>query len=47
MSDEQREQLNKILRLFFENLPDWKYDLMLCKLEQIQKLETKCVAERS
>lgn len=47
MTDEHREQLDKILRVFFEDLPEWKYDLMLCKLEQIEHLETKCVAERS
>lgn len=42
---EQRKQLSDILHLFFEDLPEWKYKLMVQRCEQVENMKTVCVPE--
>lgn len=45
MTEQQREGLKRILHLYFEDLPEWKYELMVRHCEQVDALETVCVPE--
>ena len=42
---EQKKQLSDILHLFFEDLPEWKDELLVRHCEQVDALETVCVPE--
>ena len=45
MTDMQREQIKRFLRIYFDDLPEWKFELMVQKIEQVASLETVCVPE--
>ena len=45
MSDTQKEQIKRFLRIYFDDLPEWKFELMVQKIEQVAGLETVCVPD--
>ena len=45
MTDDQREQIKRFLRIYFDDLPEWKYKLMVQKIEQVADMKTVCVPE--
>lgn len=43
MTEQQREGLKRILHLYFDNIPEWKYELMVRHCERVAEMQTVCV----